>query len=75
MDHQIEHQVSVEISEDGKWVTINGDYEIELLRIRTERDLLAWVLHLTEKSWMTAGAIHAFVSGVGKLKNFSLFGL
>lgn len=41
-------EFGVDVSEDGKWITLGGDYDIEVSRISSERDVLAWVLHLTK---------------------------
>jgi hypothetical protein len=49
-------------------------YEIDLDRIKTERDLLAWALHLTEKSWMTCSGLNHFITTVGEYKKFKIYG-
>ena len=50
-------------------------YEIDLDRIETERDLLAWTLHLTEKTWMNSHRLHRFITKVGRYKNLKIYGL
>lgn len=44
-------------------LTINDTYpyEVELRRIASNDDLLAWVVHLTEKTWMTHDLMREFV--------------
>ena len=51
-----------------------SDYPIELERIRNERDLLAWVLHLSEKRWMNAERLHDFILIAAQVKNLNVFG-
>lgn len=51
------------------------EYEIDLERIKTERDLLAWVCHLCEKSWMTAERVRAVAVKISQIKGFSIYGL
>lgn len=75
MEKTIAQELGVEISDDQKWVTLAGDYDIELARIKTERDLLAWVLQITEKSWVTVPMVRAFIGVVKEAKGFKLFGL
>ena len=64
------------ISKNGRYITVshNHDYEIDLNRIKTERDLLAWTLHLSEKSWMTTAGLHEFISVIAKAKGLSVHG-
>lgn len=50
-------------------------YEIDLNRIKTERDLLAWVRHLSEKSWITRDDLTEFITQVGEYKHFKIYGL
>jgi hypothetical protein len=58
------------------WITLNFayPYEIDLDRIKTERDLLAWALHLTTKTWMNRKRLHYFIEKVGKHKNLNIYG-
>lgn len=47
-------------------------YEIDLDRIKTERDLLGWSLHLMEKNWMTLVRLHEVVRAIAIAKRFNL---
>lgn len=49
-------------------------YEIDLDRIKTERDLLAWVMHLAEKNWIDTILIREFAERVAKIKRFKIHG-
>jgi hypothetical protein len=48
------------------------EYELDLDRIKTERDLLAWVFHLVGKPWMRAERIKVFVIVVADIKGFNI---
>ena len=37
-------------------------YRIEVSRLKTEREILGWVWHLSGKEWMTRPLIEQFVS-------------
>lgn len=50
-------------------------YEVDLDRILTERDLLAWVCHLCEKSWMDKASIREFAIMVSNIKGFNPYGV
>lgn len=39
----------------------HGDYEIELKRIPTPEALLAWVVHMTEKTWFDGIMANQFI--------------
>lgn len=49
---------------DESYLTINVDegyqYEISLERINTPVKILQWVIHLTEKTWMTTELMRQF---------------
>jgi hypothetical protein len=45
-----------------------GDYGIDLDRIRDERDLLNWTLHLCGKTWMTRSHLARFIETVSVIK-------
>jgi hypothetical protein len=64
------------IDPDNETVTLNFayPYEIDLDRIQTVGDLLRWVLHLSEKDWMTAERLNYFITKVGKHKGFKIYG-
>lgn len=63
--------------EDGHVVLLWGghEYNIEENRLNTERALLWWVFHLSEKSWMDCAKIRKFISVVRGLKGFGQFNL
>jgi hypothetical protein len=48
------------------------DYNIPLERIETERDLLAWVRHLSFKHWATAERLRLFMDAVSTIKEFEI---
>jgi hypothetical protein len=50
-------------------------YEIDLDRIKTERDLLAWTHHLVGKPWMGPDRTQVFIDTVADIKGFNLNGL
>lgn len=49
------------------------NYEIDLDEIETEGDLLRWVLHLCEKTWMTSERLHHFIEAVGTIKKLNIY--
>ena len=51
------------VSVSGGVLTIKGPYEydIEMSRITSLDDLLAWVYQLTEKTWMTSDLMREFL--------------
>ena len=40
---------------------VASEYKIALNRCSTFPDILSWVFHLTEKSWMTTEILHHFI--------------
>jgi hypothetical protein len=48
------------------------DYEVDLDRITTERELLAWVLHLVGKPWMGPERTKMFAKAVAEIKGFDI---
>lgn len=54
-------------------LTINEfyPYQIDMSRLRNKDDLLAWVMHLTEKTWMTHELMREFIyvaAGAAEIK-------
>jgi hypothetical protein len=47
-------------------------YEVDLDRIHTARDLLAWTLHLVDKPWMGAERVKVFAAAVANIKGFNV---
>jgi hypothetical protein len=43
-----------------------GDYEIELSRIDTPEKLLAWLIHMSEKTWFTSDIARWFILKVSR---------
>lgn len=60
----------VAIDDDG-WVGIDtgqGVYDFDASKIRTYKDILAWVCHLSEKNWMSQKKITEFIHVMCKAK-------
>jgi hypothetical protein len=51
------------------------DYEVDLDRIKTPANLLNWVAHLAEKTWMSNDVIRRFIQAVAEIKGFNIHGL
>ena len=47
-------------------------YEIDLDGIRSEADLLGWLLHLCEKEWMDTVKLHEVATAIADAKGFRL---
>jgi hypothetical protein len=47
-------------------------YEVDLDRLKTERDLLGWVLHLVDKPWMGPERTKVFAETVAGIKHFNV---
>ena len=53
---------NVFICDDGMpHIELHGYYEIELSRINSEKELLFWISHLSEKRWMDADKIRELI--------------
>lgn len=65
---------SREIFIDGNDVVLNivYEYRISLSRLRTPADLLGWLVHLSEKNWMTARYMGVFISFVAHQNNIKV---
>lgn len=50
----------------------HGLYTFNLARVKTPLDLLGWIDHLTEKTWMDRARIHEFVIKVAAYKGWEL---
>lgn len=53
-------------------LNFNYPYEVDLDRIKTPRDLLAWVRHLAGKPWMNRERLELFIDAVAKHKGFQV---
>lgn len=62
----------VEIEQDAEYLTLDGHYHIEWSRIQNPMELLVWVLHLGEKTWMGHKDIKRFVTVVCKHRNWDI---
>jgi hypothetical protein len=51
----------------------NQYYWIDLDRIKTQRDLLEWVHHLSGKAWVTNRHIRQFIARVFKYREWTLY--
>jgi hypothetical protein len=51
------------------------NYEVDLDRINNERDLLAWALHFTEKTWMNTERLHYFIEATASIKHLRIYGV
>lgn len=47
-------------------------YEIELERIKDSNDLIHWIHHLCEKTWMDTDYLSEFIERVYKIKGWNL---
>ena len=61
---------SVKRKEDGA-IIIDGHYGIGADRIDTPQKVLGWIIHLTEKNWITTQHIHEIIRNheLTRLKN------
>jgi len=48
-------------------------YEVDLDRIKNEIDLLIWVHHLSEKTWMTTEVLSDFMEKVAEIKGLKIY--
>ena len=62
----------VRLEDDMFWINGTYAYPIEEDRITSERDLLAWVRHLSRKAWADRKLIGEFVDVVANAKGFKL---
>ena len=58
-DEKLAKQVYV--SEGFLTIDVEYEYNIEIARCNTPEKILAWVLHLSEKTWMTVEIMERFV--------------
>lgn len=67
-----EEKAKVEIKDGYVTLRFEGEYDIALSRIETERALLCWVNHLSEKEWMTSYRLNIFIERVAEFRGFNL---
>ena len=65
-------QITIDRTNATCTLKIKYPYEVDLETICTERDLLAWTLHLAKKPWMKPRHIAFFIEQVGNHKGFNL---
>lgn len=70
---KIEAMLKQKVRIEDDCVVLNGNYWIELDRIKEEIDLLEWVVHLTEKVWVDTRIIRRFVKLVCENKQWDLY--
>lgn len=66
----IQDEMDKKVRVNGKWITLNGCYDISLKEISTEKVLLKKVLHLTEKNWVTCNMVNHFIRKVFEAKGW-----
>lgn len=57
-----------------RWKHTHYPYDIDLSEIKTVRDLLGWVLHLSRKTWMDTQLLERFICMVAGIKGWDLEG-
>lgn len=59
-------------SEEGMiWVRASYPYPIEASRIKSARDILAWVRHLSRKGWATRAVIAEFIDVTAQIRGIN----
>ena len=59
----------------NKTYWVMEDYPIDKSRIKDEKDLIKWVVHLSGKQWMTANKLSWFILRVCREKGFEPYGV
>lgn len=60
---------------EGGYCTFTGggyDYSIAMSRIKTQREVLAWVHHVSSKTWATKRDMQQFVELICKARGWSV---
>lgn len=57
---------------DGDWLILRGHYEIDTRQIQTAADLLAWVTHLSGKTWVTPTLLRRFTETAAAMRSIPL---
>lgn len=60
--------------ENGEIGFISQNYWIELNRIKTRKQLIEWIHHLTGKAWITTAMLDQFIEKVHAHNNWSIYG-
>jgi len=69
---QEELDKSVYVSEHNVVINVTYEYNIELNRCDSLQKIVAWNLHLYEKTWMTLEIMERFVYVAAKANNLKL---
>lgn len=64
-------QVKFNAKEGVIWIRGSYPYPIEASRIHDARDIVAWVRHLSGKTWATRKLIREFVEVVASIKGIN----
>jgi hypothetical protein len=59
---------------DGEVFFLDNDYSVDLAEIENFHDLLAWVHHLAQKTWVTGEMIAEFIEAVCAQKGWEIYG-
>lgn len=51
------------------------EYDIGINRIKNEADLIAWIVHITEKDWVHSEMVREFVLTVCGQKGWKCYGV
>jgi len=66
-----------QIQIDDEYITIyyeggNGEYSIELSRIKTPLELIIWIYHLCGKTWFDKEHVEVLIEKISAVKKFDL---
>lgn len=61
MEREEELQKMVYVEEGHIVINVHYEYNIELGRCDTHAKIVAWAIHLTEKTWMTQEVLRRFM--------------
>ena len=62
-------------TKDAIVLNVRHPYCIDKSRVNTSEKIVRWVVHLTEKNWMTSELIREFVLIASKVANIKPFGV
>jgi hypothetical protein len=72
LDQFYQDNIEVDLERGVVMLYFKYPYEVDLDRIKNERDLLAWVIHLCGKHWMTPSYLKRFARTVAEVKGLTL---
>ena len=68
----------VSVSIDGGYISIKTpgveDYDIPLADIKTNKQLVEWIHHLTEKTWVTGEIVHDVIDAAVLANKLPFYG-